>query len=87
MRQEKPFLLSTIDNPFSPFTEWYAWYYQDLLLGYDTCGLIARVSNSSNTINDDSEYIAMRSIITNNFSGKHIAVVREDYNNVVERVD
>lgn len=36
-------LLTTTDNPFNPFVDFDSWYAEDLRLGYDTCGLIARL--------------------------------------------
>jgi hypothetical protein len=67
-------LLTTIDNPHNPFSEWALWYQEDLRLGYDTCGLLARLTAASNDINDRSELAAMRDIVMYNFSGNHIMV-------------
>ena len=72
-------MLSTEDNPYSPFTQWVAWYMEDLRLGHDTNGLLARLTNASDTINDEAEVAAMRDVVSNNFSGLHIVVVPEDY--------
>ena len=35
-------LISTIDNPINPFIDFDAWYDEDLRLGHDTCGTVAR---------------------------------------------
>ncbi len=67
-------LLTTIDNPYSPFTEWTQWYLEDLRLGYDTCGLVARLSGSANELNDEAELAVMSDIVKYNYSGKHIMV-------------
>ncbi len=67
-------LLTTIDNPHNPFSEWLLWYAEDIRLGYDTCGLVARLSAASDDINDDSELAVMRDIVKYNFSGNHIMV-------------
>lgn len=72
-------LLTTTDNPLSPFSDWVAWYLEDLRLGYDTCGLLARLTSSSEIIDDEAEEAAMRDVVTSNFSGKHIMVRPEDY--------
>ncbi len=74
------FLLTTTDNPLSPFTEWVAWYLEDLRLGHDTCGLLARLVSDSDSIDDEAEIAAMRDVVKYNFSGKHIMVRPEDYN-------
>jgi len=75
----KPFLLSTTDNPLNPFDDWVAWYFEDLRLGHDTCGLLARLASASDAIDDDAEIAAMRDVIRYNFSGKHIMVAQEDF--------
>ncbi len=67
-------LLTTIDNPHNPFTEWSLWYLEDIRLGYDTCGLVARLSAASNNINDETEQSVMSDIVKYNYSGKHIMV-------------
>lgn len=36
--------LSTKDNPYSPHTHWDEWFMWDILAGYNTCGLVARVT-------------------------------------------
>lgn len=35
-------LISTTDNPINPFVDFDAWYDEDLRLGHDTCGVVAR---------------------------------------------
>jgi hypothetical protein len=72
------YLLTTVDNPYNPFTEWTQWYYQDIRLGHDTAGLLARFSTSSEIINDKANQAAMRDVVRYNFSGKHIMVTRDD---------
>jgi hypothetical protein len=72
------FLLTTIDNPYNPFTQWKQWYYEDQRLGYDTPGLLARLSAPSETIDDEANEAAMHDVVKYNFSGKHILVTRED---------
>ncbi len=74
------FLLTTTDNPLSPFSDWVAWYLEDLRLGHDTCGLLARLASAGETIDDEAEVAAMRDVVKHNFSGKHIMVRPEDYN-------
>ena len=75
------FLLSTTDNPLNPFDDWVAWYLEDIRLGHDTCGLVARLASVSNSIDDEPELASMRDVVRYNFSGKHIMVTREDFIN------
>lgn len=59
------FMLTTIDNPFNPFTNFDEWYEWDESKGYQTCGLLARVSNFSSALSyEDQKIDAQLSIDT-----------------------
>lgn len=40
---DEKYRLTTLDNPFNPFTEWDQWYFFDISQGYNTCDRIARI--------------------------------------------
>ena len=40
-------MLTTIDNPYDPFTQFDEWYAYDEQKGYCTCGLVARITKTS----------------------------------------
>ena len=44
--------LTTVDNPFDPIDDFDNWYAIDLLQGHDSCGLLARVAKTSDTLSD-----------------------------------
>ena len=46
-------MLTTLDNPYNPFTEWNEWYAFDESAGYCTCGYIARIAKTSTDYTDD----------------------------------
>lgn len=46
-------LLTTVDNPYDPVTEYDEWYKFDTSKGYDSCGLLARISRTSDTMSDE----------------------------------
>lgn len=48
-------VLTTIDNPYDPVTQYSEWYKYDTSRGYNTCGLLARISKTSDTMSD-SDY-------------------------------
>lgn len=47
-------MLSTVDNPYSPLTEFDKWLAYDNYHGYNTCGLLARLSMTSRELSDDN---------------------------------
>lgn len=47
---EEEFMLTTIDNPYNPFTQFDQWYAFDISKGYHTCSYLARVSETSNEL-------------------------------------
>lgn len=60
-------MLTTYDNPFDPFEEFDAWWKEDLRLGHDCCGTLAReaVINdvASDSVNDAEVLRAIDSIV------------------------
>lgn len=67
--EEKDSMLTTFDNPFNPFTDFIRWWKQDLLLGHDCCGLLAREANISSVSSEEANDVfvidAMNRIVEN----------------------
>ncbi len=65
--EEKDSMLTTFDNPFNPFTDFTRWWKEDLRLGHDVCGTLAREANisdvSSDMMNDINIIEAMERIV------------------------
>jgi hypothetical protein len=80
------FKLTTTDNPYNPFTEWEAWFLTDWTLGYNTCGLLARTCGNSD-LDDGSLSDAMKRIVKDNFSGRHILVTEKEFDELIKTVD
>ena len=59
--------ITTVDNPFDPFTQWDQWYRFDENSGYATCERIARIAQSSNDLSDaeeeDSIHFAIQTLL------------------------
>ena len=45
-------MLTTIDNPFDPFTEFDKWNQFDIEKGYYSCSLLARIARTSDALTD-----------------------------------
>lgn len=59
----KQSMLTTIDNPYDPFTQFDEWYSFDVSKGYHTCGYLARISLSSEDLSPEDEAIAIDAAI------------------------
>ena len=71
-------LLTTVDNPYNPFTHWVEWYAFDTSMGYHTCGLLDRVTEPTEGLGSEYEVQAIRKavvcIIKENVSGVHTTI-------------
>lgn len=43
---DRALAVTTVDNPYDPFTEFDDWYRLDMLYGYNTCGWLASLTTS-----------------------------------------
>lgn len=79
-------MLTTIDNPWNPFTHYDEWFAEDRRLGYHTPALLARVTVSSNELSEyDQELDIIRAIdeiVTENVSGMHRKVSPESFSKI-----
>lgn len=46
-------MLTTIDNPYNPFTQFSQWFMFDAEKGYDSCGYIGRIAHTSDELSDE----------------------------------
>jgi|RhiMetStandDraft_4_1073278.scaffolds.fasta_scaffold417270_2 hypothetical protein len=74
------YMLTTVDNPFDPFTQFDQWLAEDMALGYDTPGYLARITTSSDDLSDVDQFLAIQeaidTIVTENIFGVHRKVKR-----------
>jgi hypothetical protein len=66
-------MLTTIDNPFNPFTQWNDWLRYDEDKKYYTCGYLARIAKTADDLTDEendrlTEY-AIDEIVQLNING------------------
>jgi hypothetical protein len=71
-------MLTTVDNPFDPFTDWDAWYAFDVAHGYDTPGFLARIINTSDGLSEADQAQALEDAIDE--------IVRENVRGVYKKV-
>ena len=77
-RESPSAMLSTIDNPYDPFTQYDDWFAFDEQAGYHTPGLLARIAVISDESSDADQLAsliaAVDEIVDENISGMHIKV-------------
>lgn len=56
-------MLTTVDNPFDPFTQYDEWYNYDSAAGYHTPSLLARVAYLSDALSPADETQAIEKAI------------------------
>jgi len=71
-------MVTTMDNPWNPFTNFTEWYAYDEFCGYHTCALLAAFSCASSDL-DQSDYeafsdLAINDLIEFNPFGLHFKV-------------
>lgn len=48
-------MLTTIDNPFDPFTEFENWFHFDVLKGYNSCAYLGRIARISDAMTEQEQ--------------------------------
>jgi len=80
---EPEYALTTIDNPYNPFTEFEQWLYFDISKGYNTCGLLARIARTSHELSDEDQDLAIQTaideIVKENVYGVHVKVTEKSF--------
>jgi hypothetical protein len=80
------YMLTTVDNPFDPFTRFDEWLAYDTRLGYDTPGMLARITKISNELSEPDQALAVQDaideIVNENVSGMWRKVSRNSIENL-----
>jgi hypothetical protein len=81
-------MLTTVDNPYDPFTNYDEWYNFDDRAGYHTPSFLARIVNSSDDLSDEDQdraiEFAIDEIVKENVLGIYRKVVKEGSEQQVE---
>lgn len=82
----KKFMLTTIDNPFDPFTQFEQWFLFDVEKGYNSCSYLARIAKTSDQFTEDENdkeiERAIDEIIKYDFMNIYKKVTKEEKRNM-----
>ena len=70
--------LTTIDNPYSPFTDFEQWFMFDVEKGYNTCGYLARIAHISDELTEQETTEEINRAIDE--------IIKYDFMNIYKRV-
>ena len=74
-------MLTTVDNPFSPFDEYDMWFAFDDRHGYQSASLLARITKISDELSEADQIKAIEDaideIISENVTGMYRKVTKE----------
>ena len=80
-KQRVEYMVTTVDNPWNPFTHFKEWYQFDAVAGYNTPAYLARVVVTSDELSLADQLLAVNSaceeIVRENVSGMYRLVSRE----------
>lgn len=66
-------MITTVDNPYNPFTEFKQWLAFDTLRGYNSLGIVARVYRGSDELSEadqeEAREAAIDEVVQNNVLG------------------
>ena len=79
----KDSMLTTLDNPYNPFTNYDEWNSFDEANGYYTAAYLDRIITTSDNLSDEDESLAMSYAISQilelNITGNYVAVTEQDF--------
>lgn len=74
-------MVTTIDNPHSPFDDFAAWYAYDVSSGYHTASFLARIVQASDQLSDSDYDLAIEQavdeVVNENVLGIYIKVEKD----------
>jgi len=80
------YMLTTVDNPFDPFTRFDEWLEYDMSMGYNTAAFLDRVAYVSNELSEPDQALAIQNaiddIVQENVSGMWRKVSRNSVNDL-----
>lgn len=85
------YMLTTVDNPYNPFTQWDLWYNFDQHMHYCTCEYLGRVTEDSEGFTPE-EVIretnrAIDSIVKNDPFNRYRKVSRDNFDSIINETN
>jgi len=81
-------MLTTLDNPFNPFTEFDQWYSFDVSKGYYTCSYLARIVLDDDELTEQDQSLeqerAIDEIVALNLLGIYVKVTPENFKDLIK---
>ena len=71
-------MLTTIDNPYDPFTQFENWFQFDVLKGYNSCAYLGRIARTSDAMTDEEQLRETERAID--------AICKLDFRNIYRKV-
>ena len=78
----KETFLTTIDNPYDPFTQFEEWNAFDTEKGYNTLSYLARITFTSNDLSDEDESQAIDEAIDEIIELNILGIYKKIYKNI-----
>ena len=72
-------MVTTKDNPFNPFTHFREWYAFDMASGYNTCGVLAAMTNEAEWLDTGGNIFGLRDIVQEDPLGVYILVTESEF--------
>lgn len=89
MNEQTEYMLTTVDNPYNPFTDFNAWLAFDTRMGYNSSAFLARVAMVADDLPEPYQSLAIQNaideIVNENVSGMWRKVSRESFERTTPR--
>lgn len=79
MDMSKRVALTTIDNPYDPFTDFSAWMLFDEEKGYHTCSYLGRIARTSDQLSEEENNLEIERAIDE--------IIKYDVFNIYKKVE
>lgn len=70
--------LTTIDNPYDPFTDFYLWFLYDVEKGYCSCAYLGRIAKTSEQLSDEENNAEIERAIDE--------IIKYDFMNIYKKI-